>query len=125
MAAASVALKLPHPGIIATLIGFFALLYATAKLRNSGWGLAAVFGLTGFIGYTLGPIVGHSPAMPNKHQVVVMAMGGFVLAGVIVAFMAGLGPLDLVFFDLFKGLLALFLLEMGPGREQTVRRSAA
>ncbi len=31
-AAASVALKLPHPGIIMTLIGFFGLLFAVPKL---------------------------------------------------------------------------------------------
>ena len=118
--ATSVALKLPHPGIVLTLLGFFGLLYATTKLRNSAWGLAAVFGLTGFMGYTLGPIVSHYLAMPNGHQVVMMAMGGtgaifvglsayamasrkdfsfmggFLLAGILVAFLAGLGA---IFFE--------------------------
>ena len=36
-AATSVALKLPHPGIILTLIGFFGLLFAVHKLKDSGW----------------------------------------------------------------------------------------
>ena len=118
--ATSAALKLPHPGIVLTLLGFFGLLYATTKLRNSAWGLAAVFGLTGFMGYTLGPIVSHYLAMPNGHQVVMMAMGGtgaifvglsayamasrkdfsfmggFLLAGILVAFLAGLGA---IFFE--------------------------
>ena len=58
-AGVSVALGLPHPGLIITLIGYFGLLYATSKLRNSGWGLVSVFALTGFMGYTLGPIVSH------------------------------------------------------------------
>jgi len=117
IAAASAALKMPHPGIVLTLLGFFGLLYATTKLRNSAWGLAAVFGLTGFMGYTMGPIVSHYLAMPNGHQVVMMAMagtatifvglsayalttrkdfsymGGFLLAGIIVAFLAGLGAI--------------------------------
>lgn len=35
IAATSAALKLPHPGIVLTLLGFFGLLYATTKLRNS------------------------------------------------------------------------------------------
>lgn len=115
--ATSAALKLPHPGLILTLVGFFGLLYATTKLRNSAWGLAAVFGLTGFMGYALGPIVGHYLAMPNGHQTVMMAMGGtgaifvglsvyaiasrrdfnfmggFLLAGILVAFLAGLGAI--------------------------------
>jgi modulator of FtsH protease len=119
--AISAALKLPHPGIVLTLIGFFGLLYATTSLRNSAWGLVAVFGLTGFMGYTMGPIVSQYLAMPNGHQVVMMAMGGtasifvglsayaltsrkdfsymggFLLAGIIVAFLAGLGA---IFFQL-------------------------
>lgn len=32
--AASAALKMPHPGIVLTLLGFFGQLYATTKLRN-------------------------------------------------------------------------------------------
>jgi modulator of FtsH protease len=117
IAAASVALKMPHPGIALTLLGFFGLLYATTRLRNSAWGLAAVFGLTGFMGYTMGPVVSHYLAMPNGHQVVMMAMGGtasifvglsayalttrkdfsfmggFLMAGIIVAFLVGLGAI--------------------------------
>lgn len=121
VAATSAALKMPHPGIVFTLVGFFGLLYATTSLRNSGWGLVAVFGLTGFMGYTMGPIVSQYLAMPNGHQVVMMAMGGtasifvglsayalttrkdfsflggFLMAGIIVAFLAGLGA---IFFQL-------------------------
>jgi modulator of FtsH protease len=117
IASASAALKMPHPGIVPTLLGFFGLLYATTRLRNSAWGLAAVFGLTGFMGYTLGPVVSHYLAMPDGHQVVMMAMGGtagifvglsayalttrrdfsfmggFLLAGIIVAFLVGLGAI--------------------------------
>jgi modulator of FtsH protease len=116
-AAVAAALRLPHPGIIITLIGYFGLLLLTARLRDSGWGLVSVFALTGFMGYTLGPIVSHYLAMPNGHQVVMMAMGataaiflglsayatasrkdfsfmgGFLMTGIIVAFLAGLGAI--------------------------------
>ena len=116
-AAVSVALQLPHPGIVITLIGYFGFLYLTVRLRDSGWGLISVFGLTGFMGYTLGPIIGHYLAMQNGHQVVMMAMGstaaiflglsayatasrrdssfmgGLLMTGVIVAFLAGLGAI--------------------------------
>jgi len=136
-AAASAALQLPHPGLLLTLAGFFGLLFLTTKLRDSGWGVLSVFGLTGFMGYTLGPIVAQYLAMPNGHQVVMMAMGGtatifvalsayalvsrrdfsfmggFLLAGIVVAFLAGLGAL---FFDvqaLSLTVSAAFVLLMG------------
>lgn len=56
-AAVSMALGLPHPGIILTLVGYFALLFAIHKFQDSATGLALVFVLTGFMGYTLGPIL--------------------------------------------------------------------
>ena len=117
----SMALRLPHPGLIITLVGYFGLLYATTKTRNSGWGLVSVFALTGFMGYTLGPIVSHYLSLPNGTQTVMMAMGGtaaiflglsgyalttrkdfsymggFITVGVLVAFLAGLGA---VFFQI-------------------------
>lgn len=42
-AGVSAALGLSHPGILLTLGGFFALLFAVHKLKNSGWGILAVF----------------------------------------------------------------------------------
>ncbi len=116
-AGVSVALNLPHPGLIITLIGYFGLLFATTKLRNSGWGIVSVFALTGFMGYTLGPIVSHYLNLPNGTQTVMMAMagtaaiflglsgyalttrkdfsfmGGFLAVGVLVAFLAGLAAI--------------------------------
>ena len=112
----SMALNLPHPGLILTLVGYFGLLFLTAKFRNSGLGLLFVFALTGFMGLTLGPIISAYLSMfSNGHQLVMMAfggtgviflglsgyalttrkdfsfMGGFVLVGILVAFLAGLG----------------------------------
>ena len=120
-AGASVALQLPHPGMILTLVGYFGLLYATTKLRNSGWGLVSVFALTGFMGYTLGPIVSHYLNLPNGGETVMMAMGataaiflglsgyalttrkdfsfmgGFLMVGILLGFLASLAA---IFFEI-------------------------
>src|SRR5512139_209249 len=61
----SIALNLPHPGIIITLIGYFGLLFLTNKFRNSALGLLFVFALTGFMGLTLGPLVNAYLRLPN------------------------------------------------------------
>lgn len=58
------------------LIGFYGLLFVTHKLSNSAWGLLAVFALTGFMGYTLGPILGYYMATSNGSQLVMTALGG-------------------------------------------------
>jgi modulator of FtsH protease len=121
MAGVSIALNLPHPGIIITLVGYLGLLFLTYKLKNSAWGLLSVFGLTGFMGITLGPIISHYLSLPNGGQVVMSAMGatgalflglsayalttrkdfsfmgGFLFVGVVVAFLAGLGA---IFFEM-------------------------
>ena len=41
VAGISVALKLPHPGIILTLIGFFGLLFGITRFRDRGLGVSA------------------------------------------------------------------------------------
>jgi len=121
VAAAGVAFKLPAPGLVVTLAGFFGLLFAIHKLKNSGWAVPAVFALTGFMGYSLGPMLAKTLSMPGGAQVVTMAlaatgatflalsawvlstkrdfsfMGGFLFAGMVVAILAGLGA---VFFQM-------------------------
>lgn len=57
MAFMSMSLALPYPGPLITIVGFYGLLFLTAKTSNSGWGILSVFALTGFMGYTLGPIL--------------------------------------------------------------------
>ena len=39
IAGAGIALNLPHPGLIVTLVGYFGLLFLTAKFKNSTLGL--------------------------------------------------------------------------------------
>ncbi|ONM43720.1 BAX inhibitor protein [Halopseudomonas pachastrellae] len=71
----SMSLNLPYPGIIITLVGFYGLLFLTTKLRNSGWGLVSTFAFTGFLGYSLGPILNAYLSLPNGGQLVAMALG--------------------------------------------------
>ncbi|HJV26237.1 MAG TPA: Bax inhibitor-1/YccA family protein [Aromatoleum sp.] len=132
----SVALGLPHPGLIITLVGYFGLLFLTTKFRNSGLGVAFVFALTGFMGLTLGPIVSRYLAMPNGDQIVMQAMGGtaaiflglsayalttkkdfsfmggFLFVGVLVAFLAGLGAIFFQMPGLSLAVSAMFVLLM-------------
>lgn len=75
IAAGAAALALPHPGLIVTLVGFYGLLYLTEKNRNSSLGLLFVFLLTGFMGYTLGPILNIFLARGGS-DIVMMALGG-------------------------------------------------
>ena len=132
----TMALNLPHPGLVLTLAGYFGLLFLTTRFRNSGLGLAMVFALTGFMGYTLGPLLNAYLSLPNGPQLVMTAlggtgvvflglsgyalvsrkdfsfMGGFLMAGILVAFLAGLGA---VFFDmagLALAVSAMFVLLM-------------
>ncbi|NBT29581.1 MAG: Bax inhibitor-1/YccA family protein [Gammaproteobacteria bacterium] len=106
----------PHPGLVVTLVGYFGLLFLAGKFRNSALGLVFVFGLTGFMGLTLGPIISfYVNAIPNGDQLVMTALGGtgliflglsayalksqkdfsflggMLFAGILVAFLAGIG----------------------------------
>ncbi|AMR67263.1 Bax inhibitor-1/YccA family protein [Aquipseudomonas alcaligenes] len=72
-----------YPNIFVVLIAFYGLFFATVKLRNSGWGLVTTFALTGFMGYTLGPILNHYLGMSNGGEVIssAFAMTALVFFG--------------------------------------------
>jgi modulator of FtsH protease len=74
IAAASVAFQLPAPELLLTLGGYFGLLFAVYRFKNSGWALPVVFALTGFMGYSLGPVLAKSLALPGGAQIVTMAL---------------------------------------------------
>ena len=59
----------------ATLAGFFGLLYVVHRLRDRAAGIGAVFALTAFMGYTLGPIMGYYLGTVNGAQHVALAFG--------------------------------------------------
>ncbi|MBF1229672.1 MAG: Bax inhibitor-1/YccA family protein [Haemophilus parainfluenzae] len=53
----SMSLNLPYPNLFVLLVGFYGLLFVTNRLANSAWGILAAFAFTGFMGYTIGPIL--------------------------------------------------------------------
>ncbi len=68
------------------LIGTYGLLFATQALANSPWGLVTVFGFTGFLGYSIGPLIGFVMKTANGAELVTQALGGtaiifFALSG--------------------------------------------
>ncbi|MGY4677625.1 Bax inhibitor-1 family protein [Pasteurella sp. P03HT] len=71
----SMSLNLPRPGIILMLVGFYGLLFLTHKLANSGLGILATFAFTGFLGYTLGPIL-NAYVSNGASDIVVFALAG-------------------------------------------------
>lgn len=101
-----------------TILGYFGLLFLTNTLQNSPWGLAAVFALTGFMGYTLGPLLSfYLHHFQQGQQIVTMSLGatgliffalsayalttrkdfsfmsGFLMVGTLVAFLGSLAAL--------------------------------
>jgi len=132
----SMVFNLPHPGMILTLVGYFGLLFLTTKFRNSGLGVVFVFALTGFMGLTLGPILSAYLSLPNGGQLVMTALGGtgvifiglsayalttrkdfsfmagFLMSGILVAFLAGIGAAIFNIPALALGVSAMFVLLM-------------
>lgn len=74
----SMAFNLPYPGLIVMLVGFYGLLFLTYKFANSGLGILATFAFTGFLGYTLGPIL-NIYVSQGLGDLVVTALGGTAL----------------------------------------------
>ena len=100
------------------LAGMFGLYFLTVSLRNSAWGILAILAYTGFMGYTLGPILNfYIHSMVNGSQIVMTSlgatgviffalsaqaiisrknysyMGGLISVAILTAFMVGLGAM--------------------------------
>jgi modulator of FtsH protease len=59
------------------LIGSYGLMFLTSALQNSPMGIFAVFGFTGFMGFTLGPILNmYMMTMANGAHLISTALGG-------------------------------------------------
>jgi modulator of FtsH protease len=135
-AGAAIVLNLPPMGMLVTMVGYFGLLFLTTRFSNSGLGLLFVFALTGFMGLTLGPIINMYLSIPNGDQVVMTAMGGtgiiflglsgyvlttrkdfsfiggFLMVGILVAFLAGIASVFLNMPGLSLAVSAMFVLLM-------------
>lgn len=133
----SMAFNFPYMGALVTLGGYFGLLFLTSSLRNSAWGILSVFALTGFMGLTLGPMISaYIHTFSNGSELVMTAlggtgaiflglsgyalttrkdfsfMGGFIMVGVLVAFLAGIGALIFSIPALALAVSAMFILLM-------------
>jgi len=132
----AVVTNMPFMNPIITLVGYFGLLFLTTRFRNSALGLLFVFALTGFMGLTLGPIISAYLHLPNGGQIVMTAMGGtgviflglsgyalttrkdfsfiggFLMVGILVAFLASIASLFLSMPGLSLAVSAMFILLM-------------
>jgi modulator of FtsH protease len=79
VAGVSMAMNLPRPGIFITLVGFYGLLFLTEKNKNNSMGLVLTFLFTGFLGYTLGPIL-NMYIGAGMGDVILTALGGTALS---------------------------------------------
>jgi len=128
--------NMPPFGMLITMVGYFGLLFLTTKFSNSAMGLVFVFALTGFMGLTLGPIISMYLSIPNGDQIVMTAMGGtgiiflglsgyvlttrkdfsflggFLMVGILVAFLAGIASMFLSMPGLSLAVSAMFVLLM-------------
>ncbi|MGD8417139.1 MAG: hypothetical protein PVH91_08790, partial [Pseudomonadales bacterium] len=56
MASFAMAIDAPYLGLW-SLLGWAGLLFLVYKTANSAWGILSVFAFTGFLGFTIGPVV--------------------------------------------------------------------
>ena len=129
-------MNMPPMGLLVVLGGYFGLLFLTTKFRNSSLGLVFVFALTGFMGLTLGPLLNAYLSLPNGGQLVMTAlggtgviflglsgyalttrkdfsfMGGFLMVGILVAFLAGIATLFFNVPGMALAVSAMFVLLM-------------
>lgn len=105
----------PRLGIFLTLGVYFGLLFAIHKFQDRDFSILLVFALTGFMGFTIGPLISYYLQKPGGEDIVTMAlgttaitfvglsafairsrkdfsfMGQFLAVGILAAFCAGLG----------------------------------
>lgn len=130
MAGLSMAINAPFFGLW-TLLPYFAFLWLTEKNKNSAMGLVWVFALTGWLGFTLGPILSYYLATSGSEPIM-MALGGtalvffaasgyvlttrknlsfmtgFLMTGILVAFVAGIANVFLQIQGLALAVSAMF-----------------
>jgi modulator of FtsH protease len=97
------------------IIGYFGLFFLTNALRNSKAGLVAIFALTGFMGYTLGPILSAYLAMfSNGNQLVMTALGGTGAIFLALSLYAVISQKDFSYLGgfIFAGILVVFLMSI-------------
>ncbi|RTL29173.1 MAG: Bax inhibitor-1/YccA family protein [Burkholderiales bacterium] len=115
IAGLAMTLHLPAPGLLLTLVGFYGLMFLVHKTADSGWGVASVFALTGFMGYTLGPLLSAVLAMPHGGAVITNALGATAAAFLGLSAIALTSKRDFSFMGKFLmvGMLVAVVLSLG------------
>ncbi|KPK12493.1 MAG: hypothetical protein AMJ68_01815 [Acidithiobacillales bacterium SG8_45] len=76
-AGVSMALQMPAMTYLVSIgVAFVLIWFVLPKHANKASGLAVVFGITGLLGFSLGPILNMYLALPNGSQVIATALGG-------------------------------------------------
>lgn len=77
MAAVSMAVNLPNGVSLIAMLGAFGLIwFALPRTANSSKGLWVVFGITGLLGLSIGPMLNNYLQMSNGGQIIATAFGG-------------------------------------------------
>ncbi len=77
MAAVSMAVQPPHGlSLITTLVAMGLIWFALPRTANSSTGLWVVFGITGLLGFGLGPLLNAYLQLGNGGQIIATAFGG-------------------------------------------------
>ncbi|MBY6029677.1 Bax inhibitor-1/YccA family protein [Halomonas sp. DP8Y7-1] len=74
-AGAAVALGVQQMNILVFFIGAYGLMFLVHKTANSVMGLLATFAFTGFMGFTLGPILSAYLTLSNGPELIMTALG--------------------------------------------------
>lgn len=79
----SMAMGIRHINILLFILGTYGSMFWVYKTSDSAMGLVATFVFTGFMGFTLGPILSGVASLPGGSQTIVtaLAMTGFAFAG--------------------------------------------
>ncbi|GGX78621.1 hypothetical protein GCM10007160_02360 [Litchfieldella qijiaojingensis] len=82
-AGAAMAMGIERMNILVFFIGAYGLMFLVHKTANSAAGLLSTFAFTGFMGFTLGPILGAYMALPNGPALIMnaLAMTGATFIG--------------------------------------------
>ena len=107
MAVASVAIEPPRGLSLVSMIAALGLVwFALPRTANSAKGLWVVFGITGLLGFSIGPMLGHYLQMPGGGQIVATAFGG---TGVIFLALSGYALTSRKDFSFMAGFLMVGL----------------
>lgn len=74
-AGTAMAMGIERMNILVFFIGAYGLMFLVHKTANSALGLLSTFAFTGFMGFTLGPILSAYLTLPNGAQLIMTALG--------------------------------------------------